>query len=181
MTNIYFKTIGEYQDIEVRNAWRQWVDSGRVDAQDMLRWLAKLSRDNSRTPMQWNDGPNAGFTTGTPWLPVNRNYLEINAQRQLDDPDSVFNYYRRLIELRHSHGIIVYGEFIPLLENDASVYAYRRRLDGAELTVLCNWTDRTAPCALNCDASGEELISNYPQHKAGFLYPYEARALLRRG
>ena len=179
MTNIYFTELSQYQDIEVINAWKQWVESGRVDAQDMLRWYAKLSRDNARTPMQWNRQANAGFTTGTPWISVNPNYLSVNAEDELADPDSVFNYYRRLIELRHTHDIIVYGDFKPLLEDDASVYAYQRTLDGQVLTVLCNWTDRTVPCALST-GDGEELISNYPSHKEGFLRPYEARVLLGR-
>jgi len=179
MTNIYFTAIDQYQDIEVKNAWRQWVESGLVDAQDMLRWLAKISRDNARTPMQWSAAPNAGFTTGTPWLAVNDNYLQINAEREVADPGSVFNYYRKLIALRHEHDIIVYGEFEPLLESDPSVYAYRRTLDGSTLTVMCNWTDRTAPCALSDDSLGEELISNYPSHTPGILRPYEARVLLK--
>ena len=86
----------------------------------------------------------------------------------------------RLCRERIAHkDIIVYGEFIPLLENDANVYAYRRALDGRELTVLCNWTDKTVPCALARAETGEELISNYPEHKEGFLYPYEARVLLK--
>jgi oligo-1,6-glucosidase len=92
----------------------------------------------------------------------------------------VFSYYKKLIALRHSHDVIVYGEFIPMLEDDPSVYAFRRELDGDVLTVMCNWTDRTAPCALSDEAQGEELISNYPQHKPGFLFPYEARVMLKK-
>ena len=181
MTNIYFTKLEQYNDVEVFNAWKQWVDSGRVDAQDMLRWLAKISRDNARTPMQWNASPNAGFTTGKPWMAVNPNYLEVNAERELADPDSVFNYYKKLIALRHQHDIIVYGLFEPLLPDDPNVYAYRRTLDGQVLTVMCNWTDRTVPCELSDDSVGEELISNYPAHKTGFLYPYEARVMLKKG
>ena len=180
MTNIYFKSLEQYKDVEVFNAWRQWVDSGRVDAQDMLRWYAKIARDNARTPMQWDASPNAGFTTGTPWIEVNPNYLAVNAEAERKAPDSVFNYYKKLIALRHTHDVIVYGEFVPLLEDDASVYAYRRVLDDQVLTVLCNWTDRTAPCALSDEGTGEELISNYPAHKSGFLYPYEARVFLKK-
>ena len=180
MCNVYFKTVGEYQDIEVRNAWKQWVDSGLVHPEDMLRWLGKISRDNARTPMQWSADANAGFTTGTPWLPVNPNYLTVNAEAEVADPDSVFNYYRKLIALRHSRDVIVYGEFVPLMEDDPCVYAYKRVLDGQTLTVMCNWTDRVVPCALSDDANGEELISNYASHKAGFLFPYEARALLKK-
>ena len=110
---------------------------------------------------------------------MNKNYLEINAEKALKDPDSVFHYYKKLIALRHTHDIIVYGEFIPLLENDPSVYAYRRALDGKELTVLCNWTDKTVPCALSAPGTGKELISNYPTHQAGKLQPYEARVFLK--
>ena len=179
MTNIYFKTIEEYQDIEVRNAWKQWVETGHVHPQDMLRWLGKLSCDNSRTPMQWNAGHSAGFTTGTPWLPVNLNYLSINVEAELRDADSVFHYYRRLIELRHRYKIIVYGAFEPLLEEDENVYAYRRTLGNETLTVLCNWTDRVVPCALPID--GEELISNYPSHREGVLFPYEAKVIYKKG
>ena len=179
MTNIYFKSLEQYKDVEVFNAWHQWVESGRVDAQDMLRWYAKIARDNARTPMQWDASPNAGFTTGTPWIDVNPNYIAVNAEAERKDPDSVFNYYKKLIVLRHTHDIIVYGEFVPLLEDDPSVYAYQRVLDGQTLTVLCNWTDRTAPCALSDAETGKELISNYPAHKAGFLYPYEARVFLK--
>ena len=180
MTNIYFKSVEQYDDIEVRNAWKQWVESGRVDAEDMLRWFGKISRDNARTPMQWNRQANAGFSTGTPWFTVNPNYLFINAEDEQSDPDSVFNYYKQLIALRHEYDIIVYGSFEPLLTDDPSVYAYRRVLDGQALTVLCNWTDRTVPCALASDATGETLISNYGSHKAGALRPYEARVLLKK-
>ena len=180
MTNIYFTRLDQYKDVEVFNAWRQWVDSGLVDAQDMLRWYAKIARDNARTPMQWDASPNAGFTTGTPWIDVNPNYLAVNAEAKRKDPDSVFNYYKKLIQLRHTHDIIVYGDFEPLLTDDPSVYAYRRNLDGKVLTVLCNWTDRTAPCALADDSTGETLISNYPAHKRGSLYPYEARVFLKK-
>ena len=180
MTNIYFKTLDQYRDVEVFNAWKQWVESGRVDGTDMLRWYARISRDNARTPMQWNRQANAGFTTGTPWIAVNPNYLSVNAEDELKDPDSVFNYYRKLIALRHEYDVIVYGSFEPLLEDDANVYAFRRALDGQVLTVLCNWTDRTVPCALSADGTGEELISNYAAHRAGFLRPYEARVLLKR-
>ncbi len=180
MTNIYFTELSQYDDVEVYNSWRQWVESGRVDGQDMLRYYARIARDNARTPMQWDTTPNAGFTTGTPWLPVNRNYLLINAEDQVKDPDSVYNYYRKLIELRHTHDVIVYGSFIPLLEENPDVYAYARELDGQRLTVILNWTDRTVGCALAEEAGGEELISNYPTHQPGRLQPYEARVLLRK-
>ena len=174
MTNIYFTSIDQYQDVENHNAWKQWVESGRVDAQDMLRYFARISRDNARTPMQWNTEKNAGFTTGTPWLPVNRNYLLINAADQVNDPDSVYNYYKKLIALRHRYPVIVYGRFVPLLEDDPNVWAYRREYEGATLTVALNWTDKKPPCTLMDETPGEILISNYPTHQQGVLQPYEA-------
>ena len=174
MTNIYFTDISQYQDVENHNAWKQWVESGRVDAQDMLRYFARLSRDNARTPMQWNTEKNAGFTTGTPWLPVNRNYLLINAEDEVKDPNSVYHYYKKLIALRHAHPVIVYGTFVPLLEDDPQVWAYQRTYEGKTLTVALNWTDRKAPCTLMDHTEGVELISNYPSHQPGLLQPYEA-------
>ena len=174
MTNIYFTSIDQYQDVENHNAWKQWVESGRVDAQDMLRYFARISRDNARTPMQWNREKNAGFTTGTPWLPVNQNYLLINAEDQVHDPNSVYNYYKKLIALRHTHPVIVYGQFVPLLEDDPCVWAYRREYEGKTLTVTLNWTDKKVPCTLMDETDGEELISNYPTHQKGLLQPYEA-------
>ena len=130
--------------------------------------------------MQWTAEKHAGFTTGTPWLPVTGNYPIINAEREVNDPDSVYHYYRQLIALRHSHDVIVYGEFIPMLEEEPDVYAYARVLDNERLTVLLNWTERTVPCPLVEDTLGEELISNYPSHQSGKLQPYEARVFLSR-
>ncbi|MBQ6506451.1 MAG: alpha-glucosidase [Clostridia bacterium] len=178
MTNIYFTRVEQYQDVEVHNVWKQWVESGRVDAQDMLRFFARIARDNARTPMQWNAEKNAGFSTGEPWLPVNKNYLLINAEDQINDPDSVWNYYRKLIALRHQYDIFVYGWFEPLLEDSDQIYAYRRVLDKQVLTVALNWTDRKVTCNLMDDLTGEELISNYPTHQKGILQPYEARVIL---
>ena len=178
MTNAYFTALDQYRDIEVFNSWKQWVESGRVHPEDMLRWYARISRDNARTPMQWDRTENAGFTTGTPWIAVNQNYLKVNAADEVRDPDSVFNYYKKLIALRHTHPVIVYGEFVPLLEDDPMVYAYQRKLGNQTLTVLLNWTEKTAPCPFADTVEGEELISNYGSHKPGVLLPYEARVLL---
>lgn len=177
MTNAYFDDIGDYRDVACLNAWRQWVDSGLVDAEDMLRYNARMSRDNSRTPMQWNDEKNAGFTTGTPWLKVNGNYPAINAESEMKDPDSVFHYYRKLIALRHQYELIVYGTFVPLLEDDEKIYAYQRRMDGQTLTVICNFTAEKIPNPL--PSEGKELIGNYRTHQPGMLQPYEAIVTLR--
>ena len=180
MTNVYFDKLEDYRDIESINAFHQYVDSGIVKADDMMRYLKEISRDNARTPMQWDDSKNAGFTDGTPWINVNPNYKEINAKAAVADPDSVFHYYQELIKLRHTLPIIVYGKFQGLLEDSETIYAYERHLDGQVLTVACNFTDQEQDCTLFDDLAGEELISNYNTHKAGKLQPYEARVILRK-
>lgn len=178
MTNIYFDQLEDYRDIESINAFRQYTGNGLVTEEDMMRYLGEISRDNARTPMQWTAGENAGFTTGTPWIKVNPNHIEINAEAELADPDSVFYYYQKLIALRHSQSIIVYGKFEGLLEDSDTIYAYRRTLDGRTLTVACNFTASEQSCDLFDDLAGEELISNYKEHQAGRLQPYEARVVL---
>ena len=180
MTNTPWNSIDECRDIQAIRAYRQYaVDNHIVPEGLMMRCIAEMGRDNARTPMQWDAGEGAGFTTGTPWIKLNPNYKEINAEAALADPDSVFWYYHKLIRLRHENPIIVYGRFIPLLEDSESIYAFRRELDGRTLTVACNWTEEPVPCTLFDDGAGEELISNYAEHKDGMLQPYEARAVLR--
>lgn len=180
MTNAYFDRLEDYRDIESINAFHQYVDSGLVTAEDMMCYLKEISRDNARTPMQWDASPNAGFTTGTPWIRVNPNYKEINAQAAVADPDSVFHYYQELIRLRHTLPVIVYGRFEGLLEDSETIYAYRRLLDGQVLTVACNFTDQEQACDLCEDPAARELISNYKTHKTGTLQPYEARVILQK-
>ena len=180
MTNAYFDRLEDYRDIESINAFHQYVDSGLVTAEDMMRYLKEISRDNARTPMQWDASPNAGFTTGTPWIRVNPNYKEINAAACTADPDSVFHYYQELIRLRHTLPIIVYGTFRGLLEDSETIYAYQRLLDGQVLTVACNFTDQEQACDLCEDPAARELISNYKTHKTGTLQPYEARVILQK-
>lgn len=180
MTNAYFDKLEDYRDIESINAFHQYVDNGLVKVEDMMRYLKEISRDNARTPMQWDASPNAGFTTGTPWIRVNPNYKEINAAACTADPDSVFHYYQELIRLRHTLPVIVYGKFEGLLEDSETIYAYRRLLDGQVLTVACNFTDQEQACDLCEDPAARELISNYKTHKTGTLQPYEARVILQK-
>ncbi|MCR5293932.1 MAG: alpha-glucosidase [Lachnospiraceae bacterium] len=177
MTNAPWEDISEFRDIEVINAWKQnVVDNHFISPEYMLACFNAVSRDNARTPMQWDDSPNAGFSTGTPWIKVNPNYKAINAKAALADPDSVFYYYKKLIELRRRNPVIVYGSFEGLLPENEEIYAFQRTLDGRTLRVACNWTDRELPCGL-FGGEDEELISNYKTHKAGILQPYEARAV----
>ena len=179
MTNTHFPTPDDLYDIQAINAYQQYVVEEKiVDGPTMLSYFDEMSRDNARTPVQWDDSENAGFTTGKPWIPVNPNYKEINAKAAMADPDSVFHYYKKLIALRHTLPIIPYGVFEPLLLDSESIYAYRRHLDGQVLTVACNFTDKEVSCDLFEGQKGEEIISNYKEHKAGALQPYEAIAVL---
>jgi oligo-1,6-glucosidase len=164
MTNVPFASIEEFRDIESVNHYRQAVESG-MGEERMLAALRHVSRDNARTPMHWDGTEHAGFSTGTPWLPVNPNHHEINAAVQVDDPESVFNHYRRLVALRHEVPAVVHGAFRMLLPNDEQVYAFTRALDDVELLVVGNFSSAEASAELS-DAEewggAELLISNYP-------------------
>jgi oligo-1,6-glucosidase len=146
------------------------------------------SRDNARTPMQWNDAENGGFTTGTPWLPVNPNHREINSERQLADPDSVFHHYRKLIALRHDLDVVTHGDFTLLLPDDERIWAYTRRHDGTELLVLANLSSDEATVVLDdadIVATCELLLGNIPGRSPAFegeqrLAPWEALVYLSR-
>jgi oligo-1,6-glucosidase len=140
MTNYPFHSIAEFRDIEALGQYAQAIDHEGRTPEEVLTVLRARGRDNARTPMQWDASPQAGFTSDTPWLAVNPNYPQINAAAQRDDPDSVFHYYRRLIELRHTEPAVVNGDFTMLLPNDERLYAFTRRLDDTELLVIGNFT-----------------------------------------
>ena len=165
-----------YQDIETRDLIRKRRAAGFPE-EEILRSVHAMSRDNARTPMQWTAGENAGFTDGTPWLPVNPNHREINAESQAGDPDSVFSCYRTLIRLRKERSILVEGSFRLLLPEDERIFAYTREDGTGTLLVVCNFTGETVPCPAGLPEPGadaEVLIENYPE-VGGALRPYEAR------
>ena len=179
MTNCPFGSLDDFRDVESINAYHELTASGVMEPGYMMDCLRYKSRDNARTPMQWSDEPNAGFTTGTPWIGVNPNYTQINAAEQVARQDSVFHFYRRLIELRHRSDIIVYGRYELILPEDKQIYAYTRHWEGRKLTVVCNLTGQAAPLAV--DAAGELLISNYEDTNVTaqmHLRPWEAFATL---
>ena len=178
MTNVPFETLEDFRDIESINAYHELTESGQVSPEDMMRFLRYKSRDNARTPMQWDDSENAGFTEGTPWIMVNPNYKEINAKEQLARPDSVFHFYQKLIRLRKEQEIVVEGVFEGLLNDDENIYAYQRTLGDQKMVVACNFSDREVACNLFEQQEGTEMISNYHFHKKGVLKPYEARVVL---
>ena len=166
MTNCPFGPIENYRDIESLNAYRELTESGVREASELLDCIAYKSRDNARTPMQWDDSPNAGFTAGVPWIMVNPNYRQINAAAQVDNPDSVFSYYRRLIALRRGSewkDLIVYGSYALLAPDDGNIYAYVRELDGRRLLIVCNLSGQTrefAPELSPAPIEAQLLISN---------------------
>jgi oligo-1,6-glucosidase len=177
MTNVPFKSIEELRDIESINAYKEYTESGRCTGEDMLKYLRCKSRDNARTPMQWDSSANAGFTSGTPWIMVNPNYVDINVEEQLTREDSVYNYYKQLIKLRHENLIIVYGKYTPYLQDSESIFAYERSLDDEKLLVLCNFSEGTVPVEIPQEfANAEVLIHNYDElpNTIDSLRPYES-------
>ena len=181
MTNVPFKYIDDFRDIESIRAYQEYVESGIIDKEDMMRFLCYKSRDNARTPMQWNSGKNAGFTEGTPWIMVNPNYKEINAEEQVDRADSVFNYYKKLIELRHKEEVIVYGHYELLMPESEELYVYTRELENEKILVICNFTEKEVKYTLPEEfENGKILISNYDKMSADAemeLKPYEAMVI----
>jgi len=137
MTNYPFRNPQDHKDLEAVNYYNSVVELGG-DERAALAGLAKMSRDNARTPMQWGAGPSAGFTTGDPWLPVNPNYTWLNAAAQTDAADSVFAHYQALIRLRHELPILVDGDFTPLMAEDPQLWAYTRTMPNSRLLVIAN-------------------------------------------
>ena len=180
MTNVAFPDISDYRDIDTLNAWNEMTGELGVSPEHMMACIHRRSRDNARTPMQWSAAPNAGFTTGTPWIGVNPNYETINAEAQENDPDSVLCFYRRLIALRRKLPIITEGDYALLLADHPQVFAYQRSWQGQRLYVICSFSAQTfdAPEILPY-CGGRLLLCNYaPDGDAQTLRPYEARVYL---
>ena len=180
MTNTVFNSVDDFRDLESINAYRELVESGLYTDEDMFPKIAHKSRDNARTPMQWDASENAGFTTGTPWIAVNPNYKKINVADQLKREDSVFHYYQKLIRLRKENEIIVYGNYELLLPEDENIFAYTRTLDNQKLLVVCNFSKSEQRFDFSGYENAKVLISNYNRdaRKDGILKPYEATVLL---
>ena len=175
MTNIKLP-LEEYVDVEIHNLFRDRTAEG-YSPEAVMESIWKRGRDNARTPMQWTAGENAGFTTGKPWLKVNPNHTEINAEAALADPDSIFYYYQKLIELRKSLPVFREGSFELLCPEDEKVFAYTRDMENAHLLVVCNFTSKAVPFEIpEAFRNGKTLIANYPD-TADTLRPYEARML----
>jgi oligo-1,6-glucosidase len=185
MTNYPFAGIDDFRDIESLNHDAAAVAMGHP-SEDILRSLRAMSRDNARTPMQWDESEHAGFTEGTPWLAVHPNHRYINAQAALADPDSVFHHYRKLIELRHTEPAVAWGDFHMLLADDERIYAFLRRCGDVELLVLGNFSgDRATADVPEPDswAAADLLIGNHPvpdgKEPPLVLRPWEGRVYRR--
>ena len=161
MQNAVWNTVDEYNDINTIDQYHTARDAGLTD-KEALEACSRLSRDNARTPMQWNTQENAGFTTGTPWLKVNDNYTEINMETQDTDPDSVLNYYRKLIALRKSPAykeVFAYGEFLPVYQNTSSVMAYYRKTENQRILITANFGKEAVSLTLEYPVK-QILLSN---------------------
>ena len=184
MTNYPFTDVSEFRDVESINACHEWVDTGRATYEAFWPCLVFKSRDNSRTPMQWDDSANAGFTTGTPWIAVNPNYKFINANQQMGDPDSVFSYYKKLLALRKQYEIITYGSYKLIMEDDPQVYAYTRTLENERLLIVCNYSNDAAAFTLPEEFEGAKcLITNLKREEitgSMTLKPYECFVLYHK-
>ncbi|AAW87801.1 trehalose-6-P hydrolase [Aliivibrio fischeri ES114] len=183
MTNVAFDTLEEYKDIETLNFYRVKTESG-VSHESMMKGIHANSRDNARAPMHWDNSDNAGFTQGTPWIKLNPNYPEINVAAALEDKNSIFYHYQKLIALRKQNPVIVYGDFIPLFETHSAVFAYERKDNDQHLVVLNNFSAEPQTLALPehiANRSVECLISNLePTTQLGselILAPYQSLVL----
>lgn len=184
MTNCPFQSLDEFRDIDSLNGYRRWVTDGPLTHDEFFPYLLFKSRDNARTPMQWDDSPNAGFTCGTPWIRVNPNYTEVNAAAAMADPDSTFYYFQKLIRLRKAHPVIVHGRYALLEKDDPALFIYTRTLDDAQLLVMCNFKEQTREWTMPAGFAGAQvLISNTGRTQQAeqtiTLQPYEALVLLK--
>ncbi len=181
MTNIMMDSINEYKDVMTFNNYRIFKKLGFSEKR-FLKLSSQVNRENARTPMQWNSTENAGFTTGKPWFNINSNYNEINVEDAEKDPNSLLNFYRKLINYRKGNELVIYGKYKEYFHNNSKIYCYERVLDGERLLVICSFTENgervTAPEGYDLE-KGEVVISNYefnPTFDNSFITrPYEVR------
>lgn len=183
MTNVRYSSIDEYRDIETLNFYKEALNDGWTEEKALKAIYAK-GRDNARTPMQWDSSRHGGFTEGTPWIKVNPNYQDINVEKAMSNPDSVFHYYKKLIELRKKNEIIIYGKYNLILDHHPEVYAYTRTLGNQTLLVMCNFYGGNTEAELPAEIQGEKfepLIGNYNDIQISRiikLRPYETQVVL---
>ena len=176
MTNVKYSTIDAYDDVSSVNKYYEMIEQGKDESQ-AIKYMWNCSRDNARTPMQWDSTLNAGFTTGTPWIGINPNYEAINIKAQEDDPNSILNFYKAMIKIRKTYKTFVYGKYQLILEDHPQVYAYTREDEKEKYLVMCNLTDKEASLSVELDIENLLLanyeVEDYKVHTV--LRPYEAR------
>lgn len=186
MTNVPFRNINQFRDIETLNAYHELMYKYSGNEEKVMRYIRAKSRDNARTPMQWDNTGNAGFSDAEPWIPVNPNYTEINVCQNLSDPNSVFHYYQKMIRLRKEYSALIYGTYIPLLSDHESLFCYQRQLENQTLLILLNFSKEESKAQLSEEIAGRKgtlLISNdYHKDqvlaKAMTFRPYEGSVYL---
>lgn len=183
MTNVEFPSIDDYRDVAIKNMYKEERKAGKSH-EEVMQIIWKSGRDNSRTPMQWNNEENGGFTTGTPWMKVNPNYIEINVERERKSPDSIYHYYKKLIQLRRGNDALIYGSYELILEEHDQIFAYVRSYGDEMYVVLTNLFDEPAEVELPKKLTGKQAelrLSNYPSEPIKYVLgpmsfrPYEAR------
>ena len=181
MANAGFFDLAQYRDLESINAYHALVGSGTLDKRSMLNYLACVSRDNARTPMQWSNALYGGFSTAAPWIGMGKNWRSANVEREEGDPDSVLSFYKKLIAFRKGNPLIRDGSFRLLWPEHEKIFAYERSYKGQSLLVLCNFSAETLPLPETPDYSEHRIaLSNMPmEHIRGSLRPYEALAVCR--
>lgn len=183
MTNVQFESINDYRDIETLNFFREAAVKGNADVSKVMAAIFKKGRDNARTPMQWSDGENAGFTSRKPWIGINPNFPDINVKKAVEDKNSILHYYKKLIELRKQYPALVYGSYMPLIEEDEEVFSYMRCLGRERILAVLNFFGGNPEYNLpgSMEYKGKKLLlSNYYADNGDnpnkvILRPYEAR------
>ncbi len=184
MTNYPFQSPDDFRDIESINAYKEWCSEGKLSHEVFWPCIIFKSRDNARTPVQWDDSPQAGFTTGTPWIAVNPNYTTINAKAETADFNSVFHYYKKLIALRKENPIMVYGKYEALMEDSEELFVYTRRMENEKLLVVCSFCDHETKFILPTEFVGTSCmitnVENAYDKTEMTLKPYEAFVLHKK-
>lgn len=182
MTNVAYPSIDYYNDVETLNAWKEAKQKGK-DLNEFLKIVHSQSRDNARTPMQWNSKENSGFTSGNPWLPLNPNFMAINVADQEKDEQSILNYYRDIIRFRKQNPVLVYGDYECLLKEHPDLFVYRRWDETAEFLILHNMSDVPQNCPIEIQAGSFELCkTNILDAMTDLLYlsPWQTKILIKK-
>lgn len=185
MLNTRLDSIDDYVDCFVKNNYEVAINKLHMNKEKAFEFAVKSTRDNSRTPVQWDDSENAGFTTGTPWFPVNQNYKQINAKAEMADPNSIYNHYKKLIKFKKENDVVKWGDYKEYYKNSDKLYVYSRSYNGKSMLVINSFSDERvpfeAPKGFELDKATPILCNyenNFVQQNGFKLRPYETRVYL---